>query len=209
MNPVNGEEVTQLNNQLKRGTRIIDAFFDDGSNLGAPVPVPKPLAIVGSTGDLTYGQIPMVLMNDPNLSTSAKLVWAYLHFRQGKNDISWPSQETISEHTRISRATVSRAVLQLEEFGWIRIRRAFKSNQRLNSYRICFPDDVKSKVLESFKDEQPTTQRDATSDSNLDTSLPQKDAVKTPSITPIKNTNKTPPRTTHSLDFESFFKSVD
>jgi hypothetical protein len=209
MNDPIDKEVTRLNNQLKRGTRIIDAFFDDGSTLSAPVPVPKPLAIVGNTGDLTYGQIPMVLMNDPKLSTSAKLVWAYLHFRQGKNDIAWPSQETIAEHTRMSRSTVSRAVLELEEFGWIRIRRAFKSNQRLNSYRICFPEDVKVKVLEAFKNEQPKNQKDTTSQSKLDTSLPQNDAVKTPSITPIKNTNKTPSRSRSPIDFEAFFKSVE
>jgi len=209
MNDRINQEVARLNSQLKRGSRIIDAFFDDGSTLSAPVPVTKPLAIVGSTGDLTYGQIPMVLISDPNLSTSAKMVWAYLHFRQGKNDIAWPSQETISEHTRISRATVSRAVLQLEEFGWIRIRRAYKSNQRLNSYRMCFPDDVKERVLEAFKNEQPTNQKDATNESQLDTTLPQNDAVKTPSITPIKNTNKTPSRSRSPIDFEAFFKSVD
>ena len=170
---------------------------------------PKPLTLKGSTGNPTYGTLLTVLMVDKRLNANAKLLWTYLHFRQGKNDTAWPSQTTISAHTNLSRSTVSRATKDLEELKWLRVFRTSAGTQRWNSYKVQIPDYALEKIDSSAKKKPIPTQKEATVVSNPGDSMVQNDAVKTPLKTPDKNTKITTHQSRLVPDFSSIFHSAN
>jgi len=203
-----------------RGKHHKDVVREDGSFLGEvleenryhlrPVPSePKPLTLVGSTGNPTYGTLLAVLMVDKNLTSNAKVLWTYLHFRQGKNATAWPSQATIEAHTNISRSTVQRATKDLEAFGWLIVFRTKMGTQRWNSYRVKVPKYAEDKIFSGTKKKRSAHQSELASDSNRGTALIQIDAVKTPLKTPDKNTSTTTHQSRLVPDLSNFFKTVN
>ena len=203
-----------------RGRIREDVTLSDGTFLGEateenryhlrPVPSePKPLTLVGSTGNPTYGTLLAVLMVDKDLTSSAKVLWTYLHFRQGKNATAWPSQATIEAHTNISRSTVQRATKDLESLGWLIVFRVNMGTQRWNSYRVKVPKYAEDKINSGTKKKRSTTQNELTNDSNRGMALLQNDAVKAPLKTLNKNTSTTTHQSRLVPDLSNFFKSVN
>jgi hypothetical protein len=187
-----------------RGRLREDVTLSDGSFLGQAneenryhlrpgASEPKPLTLIGSTGKPTYGTLLTVLMIDQNLTSNAKVLWSYLHFRQGKNETAWPSQATIQAHTNLSRSTVSRATKDLESFGWLIVYRVSIGTQRWNSYRVRVPKYAEDKINSGINKKHSTSQIEFTNDPNRGRSLLQNDAVKAP----IKTLNKNTITTTH------------
>lgn len=91
--------------------------------------------------------IPNCLMEYPDLSSSAKLVWARLAQYMGKNAEAWPQQETIAKEVGMTVDTVHRNLAELSKLGFIKIIRP-KGTERLrhlpNRYRFLW-----HKVFES------------------------------------------------------------
>lgn len=56
---------------------------------------------------------------DSDLSEHAKLIRIFLASCAGKNNQSSPSINTIARKCSISRATVKRALIELEQKGWL------------------------------------------------------------------------------------------
>jgi hypothetical protein len=203
-----------------RGRIREDATNSDGTFLGEateenryhlrPGPSePKPLTLVGSTGNPTYGTLLAVLMVDKKLNSNAKVLWTYLHFRQGKNATAWPSQATIQAHTNISRSTVQRATRDLESLGWLIVFRTKMGTQRWNSYRVKVPKYAEDKINSGTKKKRSAHQNEPTSDSNRSKALLQNDAVKAPIKTLDKNTSTTTHQSRLVPDLSNFFKSVN
>jgi hypothetical protein len=194
---------------LRDGTFLGEATEENRYHLQPGSTEPKPLVLIGSTGNPTYGTLPTVLMVDQNLTTSAKVLWTYLHFRQGKNDTAWPSQATMAAHTNISRSTIQRASKELELHGWLIVFRTKMGTQRWNSYRVRIPKYAEDKINSGAKKKRSTSQKELANDSNQGKSLLQNDAVKTPLKTLNKNTSTTTHQSRLVPDLSNFFKSVN
>lgn len=72
------------------------------------------------------------------LSSRAISLFIYLLDRQGKNEFCWPSIRTISEHTKMSRSTVKRAIKDLIKAGYIEVEYRNRENGATTSsvYKI-------------------------------------------------------------------------
>ena len=62
------------------------------------------------------------------LPSRAISLYMYLLDRQGKNDSCWPSIKTISQHTKMSRSTVKRAIHDLVQAGYLEVEYRKRDN---------------------------------------------------------------------------------
>lgn len=85
-----------------------------------------------TTGGLSpnrYAVIPDGLLADPGVSHAAVRVYAIIVRYQGRHEVAWPSARTIERDYGIPRASVSRAVTELCDTGWVEVvHRAGTSN---------------------------------------------------------------------------------
>lgn len=72
------------------------------------------------------------------LPSRAISLYRYLLDRQGKNDACWPSIKTISQHTKMSRSTVKRAIKDLLQAGYLEVEYRRRENGGTSSscYKI-------------------------------------------------------------------------
>lgn len=70
-----------------------------------------------------FTQIPNVLLKDPALSAQAKLAYALLLSYAWHNDKVFPGQDRMSADAGTSRPTMTRAIGELEDHGWLDITR--------------------------------------------------------------------------------------
>ena len=71
------------------------------------------------------------------LTSSAKVVWIYLHDKIGDNSHCWPSVATICRDCGLCRATVVAAIRLLESSGYISVSRPERpARHRANEYTI-------------------------------------------------------------------------
>lgn len=207
-------EICPSRGKIKKGV-----LTSEGINLGEanevnryhlrPKKGPKSLVLKGSSGKPTYGTLPLVLMVDSELSSSAKILWIYLNFRQGNNETAWPSQSTIEAHTCLSRSTISRATQELERLKWLKVFRTTAGTQRWNSYRVNIPDYAISKINSTSKKKPQVPQNEELTDSNRFNTLIQIDAVKTPMLTSNKNSITTSHQSRLVPDYSSIFRSIN
>ncbi len=172
------------------GTYLGEASEKNRYHLRERVAGPKPLTLSTKKGQPTFAKLPMVLVMDRELQASAKIVWAYLHFRQGENETAWPSQETIAQHTFLSRTTISRSIIQLEKLGWLKVFRTSAGTQRWNSYMTLFPNYANEIINSCNKKGLIRATNKPTNYANLDDALSQIESVKEPLIKPLKETIK-------------------
>ena len=126
------EAIAFINNVL--GKRIIDQGEFDGK-IRAKDFISKKIDI--------FVIVPKQLLHAA-ISASAKIVWCEIHdqCRKGKY-CSWPSITTISDRTKLSRPTVTRALNELEKAGYLVISRLKGSN---NFYYPVVPGNEKEPV---------------------------------------------------------------
>ncbi len=67
--------------------------------------------------------IATALLANEALTPAAKLILTVLHYRQGKNGAAWPGQDCLGEDVGVKSKAVRRATRELEEAGWIRIKK--------------------------------------------------------------------------------------
>lgn len=208
MDPNHGRGELDLGRKDSDGKFLGEASEDNRYHL-RPGSQPKPLTLKGSSGKPTYGTVPMVLMCEERLSGNAKMLWSYLQFRQGNNETAWPSQTTIEAHTGMSRSTISRATKDLESLGWLRVFRVKVGTQRWNSYSVEIPKYAMDKVHSGVEKKQKQKQIERDIESERGDSHSQIDAVKTPFITPRKNTNTTTHQSRLVDGLSSMFHSIN
>jgi DNA-binding MarR family transcriptional regulator len=101
--------------------------------------------------DLFY-PLPAALASRKGLSSTAKLVWAYLRFRQGKHDAARPSVGRMARDLGLHKETVRTAVHHLERAGLVEVVRS-QGGGRVNCYR--------ARDASRVCDDQPTRARAA------------------------------------------------
>ena len=78
---------------------------------------------------VTFVKFPMDILMTKELSPQARIVWAYLRYRQGRNKTSWPSLESIGRDLGFSKSSAGRAVAELELTGFLIIIRPSKKGR--------------------------------------------------------------------------------
>ncbi len=77
-----------------------------------------------------FYKLPTELANRADLSASAKLVWSYLHYRQGTNGTCWPGLRRIANDLGLrSPSAVAKCIKQLEIAGLVEVKRG-KPNRK-------------------------------------------------------------------------------
>lgn len=171
---------------ISDGTYLGEASEQNRHHLRPRINGPKPLKLLTAKGELTFSKIPMAIVVDPVLTASAKVIWAYLLFRQGKNETAWPSQQTISAHTGLSRATVARSTKQLESQGWLKVYRVSAGTQRWNSYVALFPPVARLSVS-TGKNSHNASQKDEDEPPKIGLCQSHIESVKEPLINSLKD----------------------
>ena len=69
----------------------------------------------------TFAQVPIDLLTDKDVSDGAKVLFAYLAWRQGTNAGAWPSVHTMAKDLGTSLATIRRRTSELEKAGYLSI----------------------------------------------------------------------------------------
>ena len=59
------------------------------------------------SGTPFYIQIPSTILAE-DISSTAKLVWGYLGYRQYENETAWPSHRRMANELRVARSTIVR-----------------------------------------------------------------------------------------------------
>ena len=86
--------------------------------------------------DFNYLLIPLQILEDENLKASAKLLLAYLIFRQGKNSKSYWSQVVMGKHLGSSKRTIQRDIKDLINGGYITVKLIRKGESFRNEYSV-------------------------------------------------------------------------
>src|SRR5262249_48193510 len=85
-----------------------------------------------------FTQVPNFLLNDPQLSANAKLVYSKLLSYAWNNKMVFPGQERMGRDIGLSTPTISRALHELETCDWLQIQRRGqgKTNIYVLHYRV-------------------------------------------------------------------------
>lgn len=83
-----------------------------------------------------FTQVPNHILEDPDLSERAKLVYALFLRYAWENDFCFPGQETLAEHMGRSVSAVSKAITELKDAGYIEIKRPGQG--KVNTYTLKF-----------------------------------------------------------------------
>lgn len=70
-----------------------------------------------------FTQVPNVLLNNTELSFSAKVVYSKLLSYAWYNNMVFPGQETMAVDIGSKRSTVNKAIQELGDKGWLEINR--------------------------------------------------------------------------------------
>jgi hypothetical protein len=70
-----------------------------------------------------FTQVPNVVLRDKRLSANAKVVYAQLLSYAWSNDLCYPGQVRMADDLGSTKSTVNRAVIELEQAGWVEIER--------------------------------------------------------------------------------------
>jgi biotin operon repressor len=89
-----------------------------------------------------FTQVPNFILKNSGLSSNAKVAYALLLSYAWHNDRVFPGQERMAEDMGTSRPTVTRAVAELEEAGYLAIIR--RGQGLTNIYKLRYA--VKRKV---------------------------------------------------------------
>lgn len=70
-----------------------------------------------------FTQVPNILLNDTGLSFAAKVAYAKLLSYAWNNNCVFPGQTRMAEETGTSRPTISKAISELQDHGWLEVKR--------------------------------------------------------------------------------------
>lgn len=70
-----------------------------------------------------FTQLPNCILNNTTLSFGAKVVYAKLLSYAWHNDRVYPGQDTMAKELGTSRPTVSKAISELEDIGFVEVER--------------------------------------------------------------------------------------
>jgi biotin operon repressor len=83
-----------------------------------------------------FTQVPNILLNETQLSFAAKVAYAKLLSYAWNNNHVFPGQETMAKHLGCGVSTVSEAISELKEAGWVEVVR--RGQGKTNIYKLKF-----------------------------------------------------------------------
>ena len=83
-----------------------------------------------------FTQVPNFLLKDPKVSANAKVVYSMLLSYAWTNNLVFPGQERMADDIGSSQPTIARAVKELEQQGWLEVRR--RGQGKTNLYILNF-----------------------------------------------------------------------
>ena len=83
-----------------------------------------------------FTQVPNILLKDPTLSTTAKVVYSMLLSYAWHNNLVFPGQERMAGDIGTSQPTIARAIKELETHGWLDVER--RGQGKTNLYVLKF-----------------------------------------------------------------------
>ncbi len=124
-----------------------------------------------------FAQVPIWLLACSDVDPQAKVVYAYLVWRQGQNEGCWPSVDRIARDLQVERKTVMRHLQRLEEMQYIEVHR---ESGRSNYYiingevpeRITLSEQLAAelKISQPAKDSEPVPSKGLVADQSDGTS---------------------------------------
>ncbi len=88
-----------------------------------------------------FTQVPNVILKDPKLSANAKVVYALMLSYAWHNNRVFPGQDRMAEDLGTSRPTVTKAVAELVQEGWLETQR--RGQGKTNIYILKYRVDAK------------------------------------------------------------------
>ena len=88
-----------------------------------------------------FTQVPNIILKDPKLSTNAKVVYALMLSYAWHNNRVFPWQDRMAEDLGTSRPTVTKAVAELVQEGWLETQR--RGQGKTNIYILKYRVDAK------------------------------------------------------------------
>lgn len=82
-----------------------------------------------------FTQVPNVLLKS-KLSANAKVVYAQLLSYAWTNDKCYPGQERMADDLGSTKSTVNRAIIELQETGWLEVER--RGQGKTNIYTLKY-----------------------------------------------------------------------
>ena len=79
-------------------------------------------------------KMPYAIINHPQLTPAAKLLYAAIAYRVGSNDCCWPGVRRLAMDTHLAVRTVSRTLVQLRDSDLLSIEKG--TSGRTNRYRL-------------------------------------------------------------------------
>ena len=88
-----------------------------------------------------FTQVPNIILKDPKLSANAKVVYALMLSYAWHNNRVFPGQDRMAEDLGTSRPTVTKAVAELVQEGWLETQR--RGQGKTNIYILKCRVDAK------------------------------------------------------------------
>ncbi len=110
------EKLAQINRFQERQNIILEGF--------------DPISAGGFT------QIPNFILNNPSISSNAKVVYSKLLSYAWHNDLVFPGQDVMAKDIGSSQPTIARAISELQEAGLLEIER--RGQGKTNVYRLKY-----------------------------------------------------------------------
>ncbi len=88
-----------------------------------------------------FTQVPNIILKDPKLSANAKVVYALMLSYAWHNNRVFPGQDRMAEDLGTSRPTVTKAVAELVQEGWLETQR--RGQGKTNIYILKYRVDTK------------------------------------------------------------------
>ena len=88
-----------------------------------------------------FTQVPNIILKDPKLSANAKVVYALMLSYAWHNNRVFPGQDRMAEDLGTSRPTVTKAVAELVQEGWLETQR--RGQGKTNIYILKYRVDAK------------------------------------------------------------------
>jgi Helix-turn-helix domain len=86
-----------------------------------------------------FTQVPNILLQTSKLSPTAKIVYAQLLSYAWSNERCFPGQERMVKDTGNSRTTIYRALIELQNAGWLEVQR--RGQGKTNVYTLKYVVD--------------------------------------------------------------------
>jgi hypothetical protein len=121
-------------------------------------------------GWVITAQIPEPLLFDPSISSHAKVVWALLNRRLDRREgsdtaeMAFPGRDWLSERMGVSVPTVDRAIVELEQLGWVTVDRPGGGLRNLytlhgEAQQVITGEDHRSSQVRTSRSSQVRTTR--------------------------------------------------